>query len=387
MINIDHKSKCCGCNACVQRCPKQCILMHEDEEGFLYPKVDVTLCIDCGLCEKVCPVINQDEPKKPMQCYAAINPEEDIRVKSSSGGIFTMIAEHIIDEGGVVFGAAWNKNWQVEHTYTEVKEGLKIFRSSKYIQSIIGDTFIQTELFLKAGRKVLFSGTPCQIAGLKKFLCKEYDNLFTVDFVCHGVPSPGVFRWYMREELSLYPDYSVKDICFRDKREGWKKFSFSIDLAKADSKEFVTLSQTLYEHPFLTGFLNNYYLRPSCHRCPAKQFKSGANITLADYWGYTQSDKIKDDDKGVSAILVSTKKGDEIFHAIKPTYEIVEYSDILRINGAAEHSVQAPYREYFYSHKNMLFKAVIWKLTSEKLFDKVRRKLYLLTHKHEYYKE
>lgn len=387
MINIDHKSKCCGCNACVQRCPKQCILMHEDEEGFLYPKVDATLCIDCGLCEKICPVINQDEPKKPAQCYVAINPEEDIRVKSSSGGIFTMIAERIIDEGGVVFGAAWNKNWQVEHTYTEVKEGLKIFRGSKYIQSIIGDTFIQAELFLKAGRKVLFSGTPCQIAGLKKFLCKEYDNLFTVDFVCHGVPSPGVFRWYMKEELSLYPDYSVKDICFRDKREGWKKFSFSIDLAKADSKEFVTLSQTLYEHPFLTGFLNNYYLRPSCHRCPAKQFKSGANITLADYWGYTQSDKIKDDDKGVSAILVSTKKGDEIFHAIKPTYEIVEYSDILRINGAAEHSAQAPYREYFYSHKNMLFKAIIWKLTSEKLFDKVRRKLYLLTHKHEYYKE
>ena len=157
-------------------------------------------------------------------------------------------------------------------------------------------------MFLKAGRKVLFSGTPCQIAGLKKFLCKEYDNLFTVDFVCHGVPSPGVFRWYMREELSLYPGYSVKDICFRDKREGWKKFSFSIDLAKADSKEFVTLSQTLYEHPFLTGFLNNYYLRPSCHRCPAKQFKSGANITLADYWGYTQSDKIKDDDKGVAYV-------------------------------------------------------------------------------------
>ena len=361
--------------------------MHEDEEGFLYPKVDATLCIDCGLCEKICPVINQDEPKKPMHCYAAINPEEDIRVKSSSGGIFTMIAERIIDEGGVVFGAAWNKNWQVEHTYTEVKEGLKVFRGSKYIQSIIGDTFIQAELFLKAGRKVLFSGTPCQIAGLKKFLCKEYDNLFTVDFVCHGVPSPGVFRWYMKEELSQYPDYSVKDICFRDKREGWKKFSFSIDLAKTDSKEFVTFSQTLYEHPFLTGFLNNYYLRPSCHRCPAKQFKSGANITLADYWGYTQSDKIKDDDKGVSAILVSTKKGDEIFHAIKPTYEIVEYSDILRINGAAEHSAQAPYREYFYSHKNMLFKAIIWKLTSEKLFDKVRRKLYLLTHKHEYYKE
>ena len=201
MINIVEKKDCCGCSACVSKCPKQCISMIVDNEGFSYPYLDKENCIDCGLCEKVCPVINQNEPKKPLRCYAAINPDENIRVKSSSGGIFTMIAEYIIAEGGVVFGAAWNKNWQVEHTYTEVKEGLKVFRGSKYIQSIIGDSFIQVELFLKVGRKVLFSGTPCQIAGLKKFLRKEYNNLITVDFVCHGVPSPGVFRWYMKEEL------------------------------------------------------------------------------------------------------------------------------------------------------------------------------------------
>ncbi|MBF0729229.1 Coenzyme F420 hydrogenase/dehydrogenase, beta subunit C-terminal domain [Bacteroides acidifaciens] len=386
MINIVEKKDCCGCSACVSKCPKQCISMIVDNEGFSYPYLDKENCIDCGLCEKVCPVINQNEPKKPLRCYAAINPDENIRVKSSSGGIFTMIAEYIIAEGGVVFGAAWNKNWQVEHTYTEVKEGLKVFRGSKYIQSIIGDSFIQVELFLKVGRKVLFSGTPCQIAGLKKFLRKEYNNLITVDFVCHGVPSPGVFRWYMKEELKRYSDYVIKDIRFRDKCEGWKNFSFSIDLENIDSKECVTLSQTLHECSFLVGFLNNYYLRPSCHYCPAKQFKSSADITLADYWGYNQSDKIKDDDKGVSAIFISTKEGDRILHMVEPLYETVEYSDILRINGAVEHSAQAPYREYFYSHSEMPFKTIIEKLVSEKILNKARRKLYFLTHKHEYYK-
>ena len=197
MIAIKEKHNCCGCSACVQVCPKQCIRMYADNEGFLYPQVNSTICIDCGLCEKVCPVINQNKPNVPLSVYAAKNINEEVRIKSSSGGIFTLLAEQIISEGGVVFGARFNENWEVVHDYTETIDGLESFRGSKYVQSSISDNFKVAKQFLKEGRKVLFSGTPCQIAGLKKFLQKEYENLLTMEVVCHGVPSPMVWRDYI----------------------------------------------------------------------------------------------------------------------------------------------------------------------------------------------
>lgn len=203
MISILDKKKCCGCSACAQRCPKHCIKMIEDSEGFLYPKVDGDTCIDCGLCERVCPIQNPGEDRVPLAVYAAKNPNEVIRRQSSSGGIFTILAEQIIDEGGVVFGAAFNDKWEVEHSYVENKEQLVKFRGSKYVQSKIGESYKDAKSFLKEGRRVLFSGTPCQIAALKKYLRKNYENLFTVDFICHGVPSPGVFRTYLQEEINI----------------------------------------------------------------------------------------------------------------------------------------------------------------------------------------
>lgn len=205
MIHITDKRDCCGCNSCVQRCPKSCIRMREDDEGFLYPEVDESVCIDCGLCEKVCPVIHQARENRPIVVCAAKNKSEEIRYQSSSGGVFTALANEIIREGGVVFGAGFDENWEVKHDCTETVEGLSAFRGSKYVQSRIGDSFKKAEQFLKIGRTVLFSGTPCQIAGLKRFLRKEYDNLLTVDFICHGVPSPGVWREYLKEEtIRLY---------------------------------------------------------------------------------------------------------------------------------------------------------------------------------------
>ncbi len=199
MINIIDKQDCCGCWACVQVCPRQCISMHEDEEGFLYPKVDVSACMACGLCDKVCPEINQSKPKRPQNVYAAINPDNAIREQSSSGGIFTMLAERTIESGGVVFGARFDEKWDVVHDYTETVDGLAAFRGSKYVQSRIGECYRQAGQFLKAGREVMFSGTPCQIAGLKKYLQREYDNLLAVDVVCHGVPSPKVRRVYLKD--------------------------------------------------------------------------------------------------------------------------------------------------------------------------------------------
>ena len=243
MIEIKDKSQCCGCNACVQRCPKQCIAS-EDEEGFLYPEVDEAICIDCGLCENVCPVINQADARIPLQVYAAKNTDEKIRMHSSSGGVFSILAEQTIKQGGVVFGARFDENWEVKHDYTETIDGVSVFRGSKYVQSKTGDTFKQAEQFLKQNRKVLFSGTPCQIVALKRYLKKEYENLLLVDFICHGVPSPGVWRKYLKQVIALTCDKNtvsshlklllsernalVEGISFRDKRLGWQKYSFAL---------------------------------------------------------------------------------------------------------------------------------------------------------------
>ena len=200
MIKIQDKSQCCGCEACRNICPKQCILMQEDKEGFLYPEVNLADCIDCGLCEIACPVLHPAKERIPVAVCAAKHYDDNIRLASSSGGVFTFIAEQVIDEGGVVFGARFNDQWEVIHDYVETKEKLSCFRGSKYVQSRIGDTYKQVLHFLQSGRKVLFTGTSCQIVGLKLFLRKEYDNLLTVDVICHGVPSPKVWKKYLNEK-------------------------------------------------------------------------------------------------------------------------------------------------------------------------------------------
>lgn len=334
--------------------------MQEDEEGFLYPIVDQEVCIDCGLCEKVCPVLNQGEERKPLQVYAANNTNEEIRMQSSSGGVFTLLAETIIQEGGVVFGARFNDDWEVIHDYTETQEGLATFRGSKYVQSRIGDSYCQAEQFLKKGRKVLFSGTPCQIAGLNLFLRKEYNNLLTVDFICHGVPSPGVWKSYLEELIALQGNRknsvlshskpiilnSIRDISrieFRNKRLGWKKYSFALTLSVPDghgTKNTVLLSEPYNENIFMKGFLADLYLRPSCYACPAKCLKSGSDITVGDYWGIQNVMPEIDDDKGICCLMVNTDKGGQLL----PSKEWIEYrnsdySTVIKYNMACVVSV------------------------------------------------
>jgi len=202
-VQLVKRELCTGCGACYSICPVHCISMQEDPEGFLYPVIEKEKCTSCKKCENVCPAIVQGNERKPLSVYAAKNLNEEIRRQSSSGGIFTLIAESIIQKGGVVFGARFNGNWEVVHDYTETEEGLAAFRGSKYVQSRIGDTYLKAKDFLLAGRKVLFSGTPCQIAGLKAFLQKDYDNLLTVDLICHGVPSPLVWKRYLDEVITI----------------------------------------------------------------------------------------------------------------------------------------------------------------------------------------
>lgn len=341
MIQITDKEKCCGCAACVQKCPKQCIGLVEDFEGFLYPEANLDLCIDCGLCEKVCPVINQREEREPVHVYAAKNKNEKIRLESSSGGVFTLLAEQVLEENGVVFGAKFNEDWEVVHAYTETVEGLAAFRGSKYVQSRVGDTFKQAESFLKQGRKVLYSGTPCQIAGLKLFLRKEYDNLLTVDFICHGVPSPKVFSMYLDETIArqgvvgkntvlshpLNKKDAIKSISFRDKALGWKKYSFVLTLSATTGaeKNSVLLSEPLNKNLFMRGFLADLYLRPSCYACPTKCLKSGSDITIGDFWGIQNVLPQFDDDKGVSSFFVNNDKYMNIEEEMNSTLISVDY--------------------------------------------------------------
>ena len=349
MIRITDNKDCCGCHACASVCARHSITMQEDNEGFLYPVVDTSTCTDCGLCEKVCPVINQDAPRKPQKVYAAKNRDEEIRRQSSSGGIFTPLAEAVIRDGGVVFGAKFDKEWNVIHAWTDTIEGIADFRGSKYVQSAIGNTYREAREFLKQGRKVLFSGTPCQIAGLRKFLRKEYDNLLTVDVVCHGVPSPLVWRKYLEETMenlraernagkntvssSLMDLPVITGISFRDKTHGWKKFGFR--LRYDDS----TLLQPFSDNVFMKGFLKNLYLRPSCYACAARSGKSGSDISIADFWGVQNYYPEFDDDKGIGLVLVNTDKGRKAYEQTNADSMESTYEHGLNHNPCLEHSV------------------------------------------------
>lgn len=397
MINITDKSKCCGCSACVQSCPKQCIAMREDKEGFLYPKVDATKCIDCGLCEKVCPVLNVAEDRLPQTVLAAKNKNEQIRNTSSSGGIFTILAEQVINDGGVVFGARFNGKWEVVHSYAETVEDLAAFRGSKYVQSVIGDSFKQTEAFLKQGRKVLFSGTPCQIAGLKRYLRKAYSNLLTVECVCHGVPSPLVWREYLNEirrpkgvfgkntVSSIYKDLPViTGINFRDKSNGWKKFGFVFGLKSASEADKNTVSssgtqkvlQPFYENPFMQAFLADFILRPSCYHCSVKTGRSGADIALGDFWGIENVLPEFDDDKGCNLILDYTSR---VEYESECVCMQAVYGDAVKYNPAIEHSVNKPFNRNFFFHRVHKGKGCIGALNntrSSNLFMRAYRLIY-----------
>lgn len=361
MIRLSQKQDCCGCTACVQKCPKQSIRMEADEQGFLYPQINKNTCIDCGLCEKVCPVLNLNDKRVPLSTYAAINQDTDIRLKSSSGGMFYLLAKKIIEEGGVVFGAKFNDRWEVEHGYTETLDGLSLFMGSKYVQSSIGESIAKVLEFLKIGRAVLFSGTPCQIAGLRKFLGKEYAQLLTIDIVCHGVPSPKIWKDYVndiplrlkkttKKNLVLSPlneDPIVTGITFRNKYNGWKKYSFTAKgnvLTYQNSEPSSTCEMSFREcftnNLFMKGFLANLYLRPSCYSCPANSGKSGSDITLGDFWGIQNVMPSMDDDKGTSLVMLNTEKGRQIFNTITCEKKEVSYSKALSGNLAIEQSPQ-----------------------------------------------
>jgi len=324
MINIVKKSDCSGCYGCLNICPKECISIKVDDEGFWYPSIDKDKCIECNLCEKVCPIINtpiinttQSETINTI-AYACKNNNEKARKASSSGGVFTLLYEEVIKQGGVVFGAAFDEDFEVIHMYAETIQDCEKFKGSKYVQSKIGNTYKEARKFLNDGRLVLFSGTQCQIKGLNLFLNKDYNNLITSEIICHGVPSPKVFKLYKGNLKNKY-NSNIKDIRFRDKTLGWNKFSY---VTEFENNEIY--SKPLNEDIYMKGFLGDLYLRPSCYECRAKNFSSNSDISLADYWGVERKHLEFNDDKGISLVLVNTKKGKDIFEKISCNMEVVK---------------------------------------------------------------
>lgn len=301
-----NKSECTGCGACVSICPRQAITMRPDEEGFLYPVVDQTLCISCDLCEKRCPV-GYEHPEKEIQILGALHKEQSVRRQSSSGGVFTALARNMIERGGAVFGAVFDENLRVEHVGAIDETEFSAMRGSKYVQSDASEGIANAAALLSRGMPVLFSGTPCQVDGmLAAVKKKERENLLTVDFVCHGVPSPGVFAAYLKELESLHGQRVIA-YTFRDKRLGWKNFS-----AVATLEDGTEITGTQTDEPYLYGFLQNLYLRPSCGQCGALRGKRHmSDITIADFWGAQEICPEHDDDMGLSLVMINTSKGEK----------------------------------------------------------------------------
>jgi len=339
--------------------------MKSDSEGFWYPAVDKESCLDCSLCEKVCPILQKEQVKNEPKAYACYNKNEEIRMKSSSGGLFTLFAEQVIDHGGVVFGAGFDKEFSVLHSYVETKEELRKFRGAKYVQSKTSDTYKKAEEFLLQGRQVLFSGTPCQIGGLKSFLQKDYDNLICIDIFCHGVPSPKVWKKYVsyREKRA---DAPVRNITFRRKNNGWKRYSIAFSFNNNMEYENA-FDKDLY----MQAFLHNICLRPSCYACNFKTLCRQSDITLADFWGIENMFPEMDDDKGASLVLINSRKGELMFGKIlnQMILKEVDINKAVSYNLAAINSVkQSPQRNNFFSKLEQLpFDKLVKKYCKQKI--------------------
>lgn len=367
MIKIARKEDCTGCHGCYNVCPKKCIDMNFDEEGFLYPSIDSSKCVECGLCEKVCPIIHTVEVENEPIAIGCYNKDEKIRMESSSGGIFTLISEIVIKSGGVVFGAEFDENFNVRHSYVDNMQDLHKFRGSKYVQSTIGNSYYDVKQFLEQGRQVLFSGTPCQIAGLKRYLQKDYENLICQDIVCHGVPSTYVWEHYKKIIANGRKISSVK---FRDKSTGWKTYSLQIDFDDGSSYKDIG-----NENSYIKGFVRDFYLRPSCYECKYKTLHRESDITLADFWGIEANEPELDDNRGISLIFINSESGKSILEDIKKNiiFKIVDIEKAVTFNPSAfKGALYNKKRSNFYKkYEKIEFDLLINKLIRESFKNKM----------------
>lgn len=319
-ITVLKKSECCGCSSCVNICPVEAVSMEWDEEGFWYPKVDEDRCINCGKCQKHCPAIqvkyvNNSDP----ECYAMM-AEDEVRSQSSSGGMFTLLADYVFDKGGYVCGAAYGENFSVEHILVKTREELPKLRYSKYVQSDTKHVYQEVQDALKQEIPVLFSGCPCQIAGLNAFLGKEYENLYTVDLICHGVPSPKTFEKYLKDNYQGKP---IREINFRDKRSfGW---STHMNIYFEDGS---THLERCGIDSYYKAFLPCLGMRPSCAECKYTALPRQADISIGDFWGIGKYKPELADNKGTSLVLVNSSKGQKVFGEVREKMQKVERMNV-----------------------------------------------------------
>ena len=347
MIKIIDEKLCSGCHACYSACLKGCISMQENDEGYLYPNVDKTKCINCGICEKKCPIVNNNKSNKLIKAYGCYSKNNNIRNQSSSGGIFSLLAQQVLNVDGVVFGARYDSDFNVIHDYIEDINELYKLRGSKYLQSIIGKNFKIAKSFLEQGRLVLFSGTPCQIDGLIRFLGKEYKNLITVDIICHGIPSKKVWNSY-REYMNIEGD--ISSVNFRDKSIGWEEYGIKIEY-----KNKPMFNQLAKDNLYMRGFVNDFYLRPSCYDCKSKGINRASDITLGDFWGIDNILPELNDKKGTSIVLIQSKKGENLFNQIKQNiiFKETDIHDVVKYNKSIiESATKNEKREKFFNYIN-----------------------------------
>lgn len=320
MINIQDKSKCCGCCACVDACAHQAISLKTDIEGFWYPVVDKEKCVDCGLCDKVCPELHIDELKKndypkPVHTMAAINKKMSVRWDSTSGGAFSALADAMYEQGGYVSGAVYNEDFSVRNFISSNPADLERLRSSKYLQSKAEGLYKEIRELLRKGEKVLACGTPCQMAALRSFLRKDYDNLIIVDFICRGVNSPKVYRKYL-DSLERKFGGKVVYVKAKNKELGWRNLTRKVVFDNGKVYYGVHM-----QDDFRRGYHTNVYCRPSCYTCQYKGFPRMADITIADYWGIERVDPNMDNNIGTSMILLNSNKGIAFFEKVKDKLE------------------------------------------------------------------
>lgn len=320
MIDITNKSMCCGCTACANICPKVAIKMAPDEEGFLYPLVDINSCVDCGLCNKVCPIQQKYEGKTgEVESYVLRTKVNAVLMNSTSGGFITPLAEYVLNKNGVVCGAAYDENFSVKHVVINSTGAyaLESIRGSKYVQSSLNDCYKKIKGYLEQSRTVCFIGTTCQVSGLKSFLLKDYDGLITVDLVCHGVPSPKLWSKYLNYQKNKYHS-EIKKISFRNKTYGYH--SGTMKICFLNGKTYYGSARVDY---MLKSFFKEIASRPSCYQCSFKTINRCSDYTIYDCWHAAQLvPNLNDDDKGYTNVIVRSEKGKRLFTQIQERYEM-----------------------------------------------------------------
>lgn len=302
----EEKRNCSGCFACYNICPKKCITMEYDEEGFAYPKIDNRECIHCHKCEDHCFMLQNKTHEDKRVSFAAISYDDEVRDVSSSGGVFSVLSKKILEKNGIVYGAAFDDEYAIEHKKITSETELEQFQGSKYVQSNIGGIYSDIQEELKAGKLVYFSGTPCQVNGLKAFLGMDYQNLICQDIVCHGVPSKKIWQQYLKQ----FKLQKNARIFFRHKSTGWESYSIVIDQEKTPLKQLAS------DNMYMRAFTRNFTLRPSCYACKSKGINRQSDITLGDFWGIQEVCSEMYDKQGVSLVIVNTEKGQTLFDQI-----------------------------------------------------------------------